>query len=196
MRGTDSFQESLFTVRKLDDFVPAAHPLRPIREQVNRPLKRLDTALPGNVVVRKPPSSWQRVRSVSKHFRWPVSDRYGWPIWTIRGGRFRLEYALAKSRRCLLGWATDRPAHRLPGGLVALGPGRNRHCWDGARDPPFLARPPRLGWRRWARRTRILLAHRTGAIRFQTYRVGRRSGDLIRSWMISGESRYLKRLAP
>lgn len=42
MRGTDAFQESLFTVRKLDDFVPAAHPLRPIREQVNRALKRLD----------------------------------------------------------------------------------------------------------------------------------------------------------
>jgi transposase len=42
MRGADVFQESLFTVRKLDDFVPAGHPLRPIREQVNRALKRLD----------------------------------------------------------------------------------------------------------------------------------------------------------
>ena len=42
MRGVDRFQESLFTVRKLDDFVPASHPLRPIREQVNGALKRLD----------------------------------------------------------------------------------------------------------------------------------------------------------
>ena len=42
MRGVDRFQESLFTVRKLDDFVPQSHPLRPIREQVNGALKRLD----------------------------------------------------------------------------------------------------------------------------------------------------------
>jgi len=42
MRGADVFQESLFSVRKLDDFVPESHPLRPIREQVNRALKRLD----------------------------------------------------------------------------------------------------------------------------------------------------------
>jgi len=41
MRGADVFQESLFTVRKLDDFVPDSHPLRPIREQVSRALKRL-----------------------------------------------------------------------------------------------------------------------------------------------------------
>ncbi len=45
MRGSDVLQESLFTVRKLDDFVPASHPLRPIREQVNRALKRLDGLL-------------------------------------------------------------------------------------------------------------------------------------------------------
>ena len=42
MRGVDRFQESLFTVRKLDDFVPESHPLRPIREQVNGALKRLN----------------------------------------------------------------------------------------------------------------------------------------------------------
>ncbi len=42
MRGVDCFQESFFTVRKLDDFVPTSHPLRPVREQVNRALKRLD----------------------------------------------------------------------------------------------------------------------------------------------------------
>jgi len=34
MRGADVLRKSLFTVRKLDDFVPAAHPLRPIRERV------------------------------------------------------------------------------------------------------------------------------------------------------------------
>lgn len=42
MRGADVLQESLFTVRTLDDFVPASHPLRPIRERVNKALVRLD----------------------------------------------------------------------------------------------------------------------------------------------------------
>ena len=41
MRGTDRLQESLFTVAKLDDFVPADHPLRPLRDQVNTVLRRL-----------------------------------------------------------------------------------------------------------------------------------------------------------
>ena len=41
MRGADRLQESLFTVAKLDDFVPADHPLRPLREQVNVVLRRL-----------------------------------------------------------------------------------------------------------------------------------------------------------
>ena len=35
MRGSDALQESLFTVAKLDDFVPADHPLRVIRLLVN-----------------------------------------------------------------------------------------------------------------------------------------------------------------
>lgn len=30
MRGTDGLQESLFTIAKLEDFVPADHPLRPL----------------------------------------------------------------------------------------------------------------------------------------------------------------------
>jgi hypothetical protein len=42
MRGADVFQESLFRVRKLDDFVPAGLPLRPVREQVNLALERLN----------------------------------------------------------------------------------------------------------------------------------------------------------
>lgn len=42
MRGADALQERLLSARKLDDSVPAAQPLRPIREQVNRALKRLD----------------------------------------------------------------------------------------------------------------------------------------------------------
>jgi hypothetical protein len=42
MRGCDEMQESLFTVAKLDDFVPADHSLRPLRELVNEPLKRLN----------------------------------------------------------------------------------------------------------------------------------------------------------
>ncbi|CAN0628038.1 protein of unknown function [Burkholderia multivorans] len=42
MRGADTFTESLFTVRKLDDFVPASHPLRAIREMANEALVKLD----------------------------------------------------------------------------------------------------------------------------------------------------------
>ena len=42
MRGTDGMQESLFTMSKLEDFVPADHPLRPIRMLVNEALARLN----------------------------------------------------------------------------------------------------------------------------------------------------------
>ncbi|WLE58840.1 IS5 family transposase [Burkholderia plantarii] len=42
MRGADTFTESLFMVRKLDDFVPASHPLRAIREMANEALAKLD----------------------------------------------------------------------------------------------------------------------------------------------------------
>ena len=42
MRGEDVLQEALFTVSKLDDFVPANHPLRAIRLVVNEALGRLN----------------------------------------------------------------------------------------------------------------------------------------------------------
>lgn len=42
MRGADVMQESLFTYMTLNDFVPANHPLRPIREIVNTALKTMD----------------------------------------------------------------------------------------------------------------------------------------------------------
>ena len=42
MRGSDEMQESLFTIAKLEDFVPADHPLRALRELVNDGLKRLN----------------------------------------------------------------------------------------------------------------------------------------------------------
>jgi transposase len=41
MRGTDGMQESLFTVAKLEDFVPFDHPLRAIRVLVNEALERM-----------------------------------------------------------------------------------------------------------------------------------------------------------
>ena len=40
MRGSDAMQESLFMVNKLNDFVPADHPLRAIRLLVNQALVR------------------------------------------------------------------------------------------------------------------------------------------------------------
>lgn len=42
MRGADALQESLFTVAKLDDFVPVDHPLRPIRVLVNDALAAMN----------------------------------------------------------------------------------------------------------------------------------------------------------
>jgi len=42
MRGTDGMPESLFTMAKLEDFVPSDHPLRPIRVLVNEALARLN----------------------------------------------------------------------------------------------------------------------------------------------------------
>ena len=45
MRGADTFTESLFTMRRLDDFVPESHPLRPVRRMVNLALKNLEPLL-------------------------------------------------------------------------------------------------------------------------------------------------------
>jgi hypothetical protein len=42
MRGSDAMQENLFIMAKLEDFVPAGHPLRPIRWLVNEALTRLN----------------------------------------------------------------------------------------------------------------------------------------------------------
>ena len=45
MRGADTFTESLFSVRRLDDFVPQNHPLRPVRQMVNEALKKIEPLL-------------------------------------------------------------------------------------------------------------------------------------------------------
>lgn len=42
MRGADSYTENLFSSVKLDDFVPANHPLRPIRTWINEALAGMD----------------------------------------------------------------------------------------------------------------------------------------------------------
>jgi transposase len=42
MRGADVMQESLFTVKRLEDFVPASHPLRGMRDLLNAALKGMD----------------------------------------------------------------------------------------------------------------------------------------------------------
>ncbi len=47
MRGADTFTESLFTMRHLEDFVPAEHPLRPIRQMVNEALVKMDALFAG-----------------------------------------------------------------------------------------------------------------------------------------------------
>jgi transposase len=45
MRGADTFTESLFTMRQLEDFVPARHPLREIRKMANAALQKLGPVL-------------------------------------------------------------------------------------------------------------------------------------------------------
>jgi transposase len=47
MRGADTFTESLFSFRKLDDFVPASHPLRAIRVMANEALAKMDRLFAG-----------------------------------------------------------------------------------------------------------------------------------------------------
>ena len=42
MRGADGYNESLFTTVRLEDFVPADHPLRAIRGWVNEALAKMD----------------------------------------------------------------------------------------------------------------------------------------------------------
>ncbi|SEE92522.1 hypothetical protein SAMN02787142_5509 [Burkholderia sp. WP9] len=42
MRGGDTLTESLFLLRKLDDFVPKSHPLRSIRVMANEALAKMD----------------------------------------------------------------------------------------------------------------------------------------------------------
>ena len=45
MRGADFMQDTLFSVRSLESFVPAEHPLRPVREILNTALTRMDPDL-------------------------------------------------------------------------------------------------------------------------------------------------------
>jgi hypothetical protein len=45
MRKPDSFTESMFTVLKVDDFVPKDHPWLPVRRWLNDALKRMDDVL-------------------------------------------------------------------------------------------------------------------------------------------------------
>ncbi|ACC72389.1 IS5-like element ISBph3 family transposase [Paraburkholderia phymatum] len=47
MRGVDTFTENLFSVRKLDDFVPTSHPLRSIRVMANEALAKMDRIFAG-----------------------------------------------------------------------------------------------------------------------------------------------------
>ena len=47
MRGADTFTENLFTMRRLDDVVPADHPLRCVRQMVNQALKNIEPLLSG-----------------------------------------------------------------------------------------------------------------------------------------------------
>ena len=45
MRGADGYNENLFTTVRLEEFVPANHPLRPIRTWVNDALAGMNAKL-------------------------------------------------------------------------------------------------------------------------------------------------------
>lgn len=47
MRGADTFTGSLFTMQKLEDFVPADHPPRAVRERVNVALVKMGALFSG-----------------------------------------------------------------------------------------------------------------------------------------------------
>ena len=47
MRGAGTFTESPFTLHRLEDFVPADHPLRAIRQMVNAALVKMDALFAG-----------------------------------------------------------------------------------------------------------------------------------------------------
>lgn len=47
MRGADTFTESLFTMRKLEEFVPADHPLRAIRKMASAALEKMNGLFAG-----------------------------------------------------------------------------------------------------------------------------------------------------
>lgn len=42
MRGANAYSEALFSTVLLEDFVPATHPLRPIRKWINEALAEMD----------------------------------------------------------------------------------------------------------------------------------------------------------
>jgi hypothetical protein len=45
MREVDTLVESLSSVRRLDDFVPQNHPQRPVRQELNDALKKMEPLL-------------------------------------------------------------------------------------------------------------------------------------------------------
>ena len=47
MHCADTFTESLFLLKRLDDFVPVDHPLREIRQMVNRALVAMGALFAG-----------------------------------------------------------------------------------------------------------------------------------------------------
>ncbi|OIR00281.1 hypothetical protein GALL_177390 [mine drainage metagenome] len=53
MRGTDSDNAALFSTVKLDDFIPANHPLRPIRTWLNEARAKMDAKFSAMIETEK-----------------------------------------------------------------------------------------------------------------------------------------------
>ena len=66
MRGADGYNEALFTTIRLEEFVPANHPLRPIRTWLNEALTNIDARFAVTAIQRE--HDTQLVIIVTIHF--------------------------------------------------------------------------------------------------------------------------------
>ncbi len=120
MRGSDGMQEALFTVAKLEDFVPADHPLRAIRGLVNEALGRLNGlfnliyADTGRASIA--PEKLLRAMLIQVFF-------------SVRSERQLMEqvrYNLVRSSLTLTAWASERQRWRCSTPCPAATPRRSR----------------------------------------------------------------------
>jgi len=135
MRGMDEMQEPLFTTVKLEDFVPADHPLRPIWLLVNEALKRLNglfSAIDGR-------TSRHAGYRASQVIRKCIEERFGWgkTIGRIRQTVYRGVKRVEQHFKLTMVASNSTRMARI------LAAGRMEQC----NEPPHpVAQRQRAGW--------------------------------------------------